>query len=142
MTTLAIGSSGSGTPALGGFAFDTALARAGSTGRLQDSQRQFADVMSIAERRPGAAAPTEEAAREAAENFVALTLVQPVLDLVRETSEAAEPFKPTQAEQQFGGLLDARIASDLVKSARFPLVDRLARDLLKNAGEPSPEATS
>lgn len=73
----------------------------------------------------------EERAREAAADFVSQTLVLPVLAQMREMNDAAEPFKPTQAEKQFGALLDARLAKDITRASGFPLVDRLARDLLR-----------
>lgn len=74
----------------------------------------------------------EERARDTAERLVAQTLVLPVLRQVRESNEAAAPFAPGEGEKQFGALLDERIAEDITKAAGFPLVDRLARDLLRD----------
>jgi Rod binding domain-containing protein len=87
-----------------------------------------------------AAAETEDAkeaaekaadakARETAERLVAVVLVQPILKQVRESNQAAEPFKPTRGEQQFQGMLDAKLAQEITQSARFPLVERLAQDM-------------
>lgn len=90
------------------------------------SQRSFAEVMSIADRGPLAAAPNP---REIAETFVSVALVQPILAQARETTWAAEPFAPSQAEKQFGALLDAQVAREITSAARLPLVDRLARDM-------------
>lgn len=67
--------------------------------------------------------------RDAAEELVAITLVQPVLAQMRESSFAAEPFAPTDAEKRFGAQYDAAIARQIVRSGRFPLVDQLARQM-------------
>lgn len=71
-------------------------------------------------------------ARRAAEQFVAIALVQPFLKQVRESSQAAPPFAPGPGEKQFRAMQDAAMSQRLVKAAHFPLVDRLARDLLKH----------
>lgn len=102
------------------------------------AQRSFAAALGAARRAEGIEARegrTDEAkAREAAEMLVSTTLVEPVLKQLRESNNAAPPFGPTPAEKQFGALLDHRLSHDIVKSANFPMVDRLARDLLRNAG--------
>lgn len=72
---------------------------------------------------------TEDRARATAERLVAVVLVQPILKQMRESNQAAEPFKPTRGEQQFQSMLDAKFAQEITQSARFPLVDRLARDM-------------
>lgn len=74
-------------------------------------------------------------ARDVAEQYVSIALVQPLLKQLRETSNAAPPFAPTQAEKQFRALTDADLAQRIVKAKQFPLVDRLARDLLERGGE-------
>ena len=71
----------------------------------------------------------EDRARATAERLVAVVLVQPILKQMRESNQAAEPFKPTRGEQQFQSMLDAKFAQEITQSARFPLVDRLARDM-------------
>lgn len=93
---------------------------------LPDAQRSFAEILSVADRGTLSRKPT---AREAAEMFVAVSLVQPVLAQARESSWAAPPFAPTQAEKQFGALMDAHVAREVTRAAQFPLVDRLARDM-------------
>ncbi|GJM17895.1 MAG: hypothetical protein DHS20C14_01080 [Phycisphaeraceae bacterium] len=111
--------------------------------RGDESQRSFRDVLGMARSRtpelgadasPEARAANAEAraaeSRDAAEQFVAKTFIEPVLSSVRENSQAAPPFAPTQAEQQFRAMADARLAIDVVKRANLPIVDRLARDLL------------
>lgn len=67
-----------------------------------------------------------DAARRAAEDFVSMALVLPVLKQLRETNMAAPPFAPGEAEKKFGALLDAEYASRLVRSTRFPVVDAVA----------------
>jgi len=102
---------------------------------LKDSQASFAAVLGRAQG-PGRATPLSDAdrARDAAEQLVTQTFLAPMLKLLRESNQAAAPFAPTQAEKQFRALADAELAHRIVHAARFPLVDRLARDLLKKAG--------
>ncbi len=78
---------------------------------------------------PGSAAAADRKARDTAERLVAVVLVQPILKQVRESNQAAPPFQPTRGEQQFQSMLDAKLAQEIAQSARFPLVDRLARDM-------------
>tara|TARA_R110000782_G_scaffold13976_14_gene40993 strand:+ start:1470 stop:1862 length:393 start_codon:yes stop_codon:yes gene_type:complete len=109
-----------------------------SFGTGLSGQRSFADALGDARRSQGFEAregrTEEEKAREAAEMLVSTTLIVPVLKQLRESNNAAEPFAPTQGEKQFGALLDHRLAYDIVKASNFPMVDRLARDLLKSGG--------
>ncbi|MCA9302867.1 MAG: hypothetical protein KC996_01960 [Phycisphaerales bacterium] len=72
-------------------------------------------------------------ASEAAQKLVANTLVEPILRQLRETNNAAAPFGPTDAEKQFGPILDAQIADKIVNAADFPLVTRIKQDLMKNS---------
>lgn len=76
-----------------------------------------------------------ERARTAAQEFVAVSLVQPVLDEARESSMAAEPFAPSAAEKHFRALQDASLAQRITRAAHFPLVDRLAQTLVRRGGE-------
>jgi Rod binding domain-containing protein len=103
---------------------------------LKEAQESFASVLGRAQG-SAAAAPMSDAqrAREAAEQLVTQTFVAPMLKQLRETNQAAAPFAPTQAEKQFRALTDADLAQRIVRAARFPLVDRLAQDLLKRAGK-------
>ncbi len=95
---------------------------------LASAQESFQSVIGRADERIGD--DPEVAARKAAEQFVSIALVQPILAEVRASNDAAEPFKPTPAEQQFGSLMDAQTAQEIVRASGFPLVERLARDLL------------
>ena len=106
------------------------------TQRLADNQRSFAGVMG----RAGSAGPSTPQtapgrARDTAEQFVAHTLILPLLRQLRQTDQAAPPFAPTQAEKQFRALQDAELAQRIAHAERFPIVDRLARDLLKRGGK-------
>ncbi len=72
-------------------------------------------------------------AREAAEQLVAIGLVQPVLKELRESNRASPPFAPSQGERQFRALMDAELAQRITRAAGFSLVERLAHDLLKRS---------
>lgn len=100
---------------------------------LADARRTFAELLSIAERRPDG---TRATARETAEKLVAITFVEPVLKRLRESEGAAPPFAPGPGEKQFRALLDARVSHDVVRAARLPIVDRLAHDLLRRSVGP------
>ncbi len=73
-------------------------------------------------------------ARDAAEQFVAIALVQPVFKQLRESNQAAEPFKPNGAEKAFRGMLDEELAKRMVQRTRWPLVERIARQLEQRGG--------
>jgi hypothetical protein len=70
-------------------------------------------------------------ARQAAEEFVAQSLVLPILKSIREQNQAAPPFGPGPYEQNIGSLFDMEVATRLVKAQRFPIVDAVARNLLR-----------
>ena len=74
-------------------------------------------------------------ARTAAEQLVATTFIKPILAQVRESNNAPAPFGPTQAEKQFGSLLDNQLADEITKAAQFPLVDRLVSEFTKHLPE-------
>ncbi len=98
--------------------------------KAQD-QRDFAEIFG---RRTSRQYATDDPARarDAAENFVSIALVQPVFKQMREANHAPPPFGPNKAEQQFQSLVDAQVARKMVRSSHWPLVDRVARDLLKH----------
>jgi Rod binding domain-containing protein len=78
-----------------------------------------------------------EHARDAAEEFVAIAFVEPVLSQIRESNHAAAPFGPSDAEKSFGPLLDAEIARRIVAKERYGLVDAVARQLQAASGIPT-----
>lgn len=73
--------------------------------------------------------PDRDAARQAAEQFVATTFLQPILKELRAQNRAEAPFGPTEAEKTLGPLMDAQLADRMVRSHQFGLVDRIAADL-------------
>lgn len=73
-------------------------------------------------------------AREAAEQLVATTFIQPILKRMRDSSQAAPPFAPTRAEKQFGSILDSTLAGRIVQKADWSLVDRIERDMNQRSG--------
>lgn len=107
---------------------------------LLDDQRSFAAVLGRAgvgiPPEGGRRATAQDKARDAAEQLVAVGLVQPVLKELRDSNRAAPPFAPGTGERQFRALMDAEVAQRIVRASRFPLVDRLAQELLKRAGQP------
>jgi Rod binding domain-containing protein len=112
---------------------------------LIDDQRSFAAVLGRAGvgllgagTQRAAAAPAVKA-RDAAEQLVAIGLIQPVLKEFREGNRASPPFAPSPGERQFRALLDAELAQRISRAARFPLVERLAHDLLKRSAGHGPE---
>lgn len=107
---------------------------AGARTRALSGQREFASILGRAsELGEGGARATPAQARDAAEQFVAAALVQPVLKGLRESNGAAEPFKPNSAEQSFRGMMDAQLAQRMVKSRHWPLVDHIASSLQHGA---------
>ena len=121
------------TPGLSGLTQPNIGAALSSRQPLPQDARSFASMLSRATGESGKT--SDDRARQAAEQFVAIALVQPVLKQFRESSTAAPPFAPTQAEKQFQSLADAQLAERLVRAQNFPLVDRLAQTLLaRSAG--------
>jgi Rod binding domain-containing protein len=97
-------------------------------------QESFAAIMSRANARPGASAKTpRDKAREAAQQLIATALVQPVLKQLRETNNAAEPFKPNAAEKSFGQMMDTQLSQRIVESKGWALVDRVTETLLRKS---------
>lgn len=120
---------------INGGAFSPGLSSLRADPTLDQQQTDFAELLSTAERRIASGERDVGAeARDAAERFVAQALVQPMLDLARETSEAAPPFQPTRGEKQFRSLMDAQVALDVVRRSDWDVVDRIARDLLARGG--------
>jgi Rod binding domain-containing protein len=103
--------------------------------RLADTQRSFAAAMGRLGAAPSKPQTDEERARDTAEQLVTQTFILPLLKQLRESSQAAPPFAPNQAEKQFRALQDTELAQRIAHASRFPLVDRLARDLLSRGGK-------
>lgn len=116
---------------------------------LASRQSDFASVLSRTGqgRLDGQGRPIEEPpvdakkqAAEAARDFVAIALVQPVLAQMRAHNQAAPPFAPGPAEKQFGAIVDAQIARQIVRKSGYALVDRIAADLSKRFADDGPGA--
>lgn len=107
---------------------------------LRQAQRSFQAVLGRAT--TGASETREEQARDAARQFVSQTLVQPILKQVRDMDNTPPPFAPGPGEKQFRALMDAELAQRVTMSSHFPLIDRVARQLLKRGtqapGVPAP----
>lgn len=63
--------------------------------------------------------------RAAAEEFVSMALVEPVLAQSRAMNMAAAPFGPGSHEKAFGPMLDATWSKSMVKTSGWGLVDRV-----------------
>lgn len=98
---------------------------------VHERQRDFAAVIARDDANPRA----EGSARRAAEDFVAMAFVEPLLAQMRETNNAAPPFAPGPAEKQFGEIMDQVMSRQIVRASRFPLVDRLEADLTNQRPE-------
>ncbi len=81
----------------------------------------------------------DDDARKAAEGLVSTTFIEPILKQVRESNDAPPPFGPGKGEKQFGAILDTKLADQIVHAANFPLVERIAAQLMRNmpGGEPT-----
>ena len=79
-----------------------------------------------------AAQSSTQKARMAAEGLVSTTFIEPILKQLRESNNTPPPFGPGKAEKQFATLLDTKLADEIVRSANFPLVERITAQLLQN----------
>ena len=95
-----------------------------SSSTMLQRQRDFSAVLSRDETRSDTTA-----ARQAAEDFVAMAFVEPLLSQLRESNDAAPPFAPGPAERQFGQIMDQVLSRQIVRGSSFPLVDRIEADL-------------
>jgi len=82
-------------------------------------------------------------AQTAAEGLVSTTFVEPILKQLRESNNTPPPFGPGKAEKQFSAMLDTKLSDEIVHASNFPLVKRIAAQLLENnmpAQHPTPPA--
>lgn len=108
--------------------------------RDRTASSDFASVLGKAQAK--ADETPEEFARRSAESFVAIGLIQPLLQQLRESNHAAPPFAPTGGEKQFQGLMDAELAQRMVQRTNFPLVERITAKLLeKHNAKPAAQST-
>ncbi|KAA0216481.1 MAG: hypothetical protein DYG94_04855 [Leptolyngbya sp. PLA3] len=104
--------------------------RAGA--RTTAEQRSFAEILAVDDRARAWMGGVDQA-QQAAEGLVAMTLIEPLLREAREMRSSEGPFGLTEAERQFGALMDARTAGRMVKAWNMPLVDQLARQMREEA---------
>ncbi|MEM0984422.1 MAG: hypothetical protein AAGI17_10785 [Planctomycetota bacterium] len=103
-------------------------------GPTVDAQRDFADVLGISNRTPSKPDQTaEEQAHDTAERFIASTFIKPLLDSFSELSDPAPPFQRTEADKQFGSMLNGTVALEVVRSTKWSIVDDVASDLLRSS---------
>ncbi len=74
----------------------------------------------------------ESKALDTAQKLVSTTLIKPILAQARAARDAPAPWGQTQAEKQFGALLDNRIADDISRASNFNIAQRVADQMLKN----------
>lgn len=91
-------------------------------------------ALSQAAKPDGSDSPAQQRdrARDAAEGLVATSFIKPILKQVRESNNAPPPFGPTQAEKQFGSLLDNKLSDEIVRASQFPIVDRIVERFTHN----------
>lgn len=90
-----------------------------------------------AESSASGAADTQSQARKAAEEFVGLTLILPLLKQMRDSATAPPPWGPSQAEKQMQAMADVHTAQAIARASNLPIVDRLSRDLMARASPPA-----
>ncbi|UYV13180.1 MAG: hypothetical protein NCW75_02575 [Phycisphaera sp.] len=98
---------------------------------VYDRQRDFSAVIA----RDDTPASAQGSARRAAEDFVAMAFVEPLLAELREGNNAAPPFAPGPAEKQFGEIMDQVMSRQIVRASNFGLVDRLEADLSQRSAQ-------
>ncbi|MBL8746636.1 MAG: hypothetical protein JNK58_09810 [Phycisphaerae bacterium] len=101
----------------------------GGATRVRDGGVGFGSIL----RKAHGSEDPRERAREAAEEFVAQSLVLPILKSIRDQNQAAPPFGPGPYEKNIASLFDIEIASRMVRSQRFEIVDAVARNLLRES---------
>ncbi|MFG0256685.1 MAG: hypothetical protein ACF8GE_02165 [Phycisphaerales bacterium JB043] len=118
---------------------DAVMEFGGASTRVESSLGGFEAALGRwSDRAQGGGVMSEEDARGAAQELVAMTFVQPILSQMREMNNAAPPFAPGVGERRFGAMWDAEIAQRLVRSEGFGLVDAVARDVLSKARRVAP----
>mgnify|MGYP003630149151 CR=1 FL=1 len=104
-----------------------------------DTTTQLRSIIANAKQGAQAELTPETEARVAAEGLVSSTFIEPILKQIRESNTAPPPFGPSSAEKQFASLLDTNIADEIVHAANFPLVERIANQLMKNMPQVQPQ---
>ncbi len=89
------------------------------------STQRFEDLLR------GAQAQAPDVARESAEQLVAITLVQPLLDAAQNDPFASGLFHGGQGERIFQQQINALLGERITKQANFPVVDAVYRAITK-----------
>lgn len=71
---------------------------------------------------------------EAAEQLIATSLVQPILDSMMKSQFREGPFAPGPVEERFMPLLNRHLSDRIVSSANFGLVQALTDQLTSRSG--------
>jgi hypothetical protein len=87
-------------------------------------------------------APQRERAREAAEQLVATSLVTPLLAQLRDQPLDAKLFHGGIVEDAFRQKLDTILADRIVRSGKFPLVDRVYERVMRHRPATAPEGVN
>jgi hypothetical protein len=100
---------------------------------LDDATRDEMFRTQVEEQRKAREDPERfERAQKGAEQLVAATFIVPILQQLRESNMAAEPFGPGMYEKRLGPMLDAQIADRIVSAQSLPIVEAV-RDRMLNA---------
>jgi len=90
-----------------------------------------------------AGAPTRTDSRQAAEELVATTFIEPMLAEMRKSPFGDSPLAGTgPVQDRLSGFADGAIARDIVRGARIPLIDAIQRTLSEGASSQSKLAAS
>ncbi|MEE9211186.1 MAG: hypothetical protein V3U29_00865 [Phycisphaeraceae bacterium] len=109
---------------------------------VQGPRRRFDERLTVAAAATERAGRSvEQVVRQAAEQLVATTLVQPILAAVRNDPFKSELFHGGLAEDMFGSQLDTLISERITRATRLPIVDavydKIMRDADRHKGNPS-----
>ena len=76
----------------------------------------------------------EQQINEAAQQLVATSLVQPILDSMMKSRFREGPFAPGPVEERFMPLLNRHLSDRIVSSANFGLIESLTNQLTSRSG--------
>lgn len=103
-----------------------------AAGRLASAGMSFAEKLSrAAVGESGKLNATRCEARQAAEQLVATTLVQPLLQQMRNDPFKSDLMHGGFAEDAFGAQLDTQLADRIVRRANWPIVQRLVDTVMQ-----------
>lgn len=102
-------------------------------------QSDFASTLASQQQAASGAQPTaEQQARRAAEDFVSVAFVQPILKALRDGNKAPPPFGPGPGEKQFRTFADAQMARNLVRASNWNIVQAVERQMLRTTDRVQP----